>query len=313
MSRCRIPVNHALCVMLLSCAAFIASSASLQAQAQPQPQQAPAQAGNAGRLPRPAPRAMPAAIDSELKHILQTWEAAGKVTKKMEGRHSRLIYDDVFAVKKVSEGQFFYEAPDKGRIDLGAPKGFKPGETVLRNGKKYSIEKDNQERWICDGTQIFAIDEERKEFQRIIIPERNRGQNIVDGPLPFLFGISMEKVLARYDVVLYKKEDGGQHNYQGGIIHLKVKPKKQQDAANWHEAEVMLNSRDYLPIAIRLKHPGGNSETVYVFSDVKRIEKKNALINVLWGKKPFSPSLRGYKELVGIAGKPSSSNQPQKK
>jgi len=303
MSRYRIPVSFSFFVSL--CCVFCSSVETLQAQLQPRNQQIPAQTQ---KKSRPA-QALPAAIEPELKFILQNWEKAGEFTKKMEGKHYRYIFDDVFAVQKISQGEFYYEAPDKGRIDLDVPKGLKEGQQIVRNNKKYTIKKDNGERWICDGTQVIAIDEERKEFQRLPIPVENRGENIVDGPLPFLFGISMEKVLMRYNVTLFKKEQGGQHDYRAGMIHLKVKPLWQQDAANWQEAEVMLNSKDYIPRAIRLIHPGGNSETVYVFSDVKRNPKKR-IVSALWGSSPFTPSLRGYKELAAVAQKTQQRKQP---
>ncbi len=267
-------------------------TAAVQAQQQQQ------QTGNAQqRIERPVNKNMPVALNPELKNILQNWEKAGDFTKKMEGKHYRYIFDNIYKVQKIAQGEFYYETPDKGRIDLDVPKGLKEGQVVERNGLKYTIKKDSPERWICDGTQVFVIDEERKEFHRLPIPVEKRGQNIVDGPLPFLFGLSMEKMLMRYNITLYTPAMGGQNDQKAGIIHLKVKPLWKQDAANWQEAEVMLNSKDYLPKAIRLIHPGGNSETVYVFYDVKRNAKKR-LVGYIWGSNPFAPSLRGYKELV---------------
>ena len=299
----RLSIHDVLIAILFFGIAMFAIVTTVNAQ---QPQTRPQQ-----RIQRPVDKNMPVALDPELKHILKNWEKAGDFTKKMEGKHYRYIFDKVFKVQKIAQGEFYYEAPDKGRIDLNTPKGIKEGQILERNGIKYTVKKDSPERWICDGTQVFVIDEERKEFQRIPIPVENRGRNIVDGPLPFLFGLSMEKMLMRYNIMLFRKEQGGQHDYQAGVIHLKVKPLWKQDAANWHEAEVMLNSKDYLPKAIRLKHPGGNSETVYVFYDVKRNAKKR-LVGYIWGSNPLSPSLRGYKELVA-ANKEGIDKQLRKK
>ncbi len=293
-----------ICYMFVAVVAF-AVTGTVQAQQQQQP-------GNAQqRIQRPVDNNMPAALSPELENILENWEKAGEFTKKMEGKHYRYMFDNVYKVQKIAQGEFYYETPDKGRIDLDVPKGLKEGQEVERNGLKYTIKKDSPERWICDGAQVFMIDEERKEFHRLTIPAEKRGQNIVDGPLPFLFGLSKEKMVMRYNITLFTPNLGGQHNQQAGIIHLKVKPRLDQDAANWHEAEVMLNSKDYLPKAIRLKHPGGNSETVYVFYDVKRNAKKR-LVGYIWGSNPFAPSLRGYKEMVTTA-KTNGSKQLRKK
>lgn len=249
---------------------------------------------------KPTPQERRSALENlspELDHILENWEKAGEFTKKLEGKHMRYIYEHVFAVEKWSEGEFYYESPDKGRIDLAPPENFEEGQQRMRNGKKYAIKADKAERWICDGEQIYAIDEARKEFQRLPIPKESQGANIVDGPLPFLFGISKEKVVMRYDLSIYRPEDGGRHDLENGIIHLKAKPLWQQDAANWEQAEVMLDARTYLPKAIRLIHPGGNAETVYVFKEVTR-NAKQGIVQSLWKGDPFEPSLRGYKELT---------------
>ena len=296
---CQSVVTRALLSLGTVFAVWANSSAQALAQVPPQPpapQEAP-------RLPRPDVATQQATLSQEMVYILSNWEKAGEITKKLEGKHRRYIYDFVFHVEKWSEGEFYYEAPDKGRIDLDAPKNFKEGQTRQRNGKNFAIQSDKAERWVCDGTQIVAIDEQRKEFQRIPIPVENRGQNITDGPLPFLFGISKEKIVMRYNITLHDNPDqGGQHNIQEGRIHLKVKPLWQQDASNWQEAEVMLDAKTYLPHAIRLIHPGGNAETVYVFYDVKRNASRNVF--ALWQGDPFVPRLNGYKELTPIAAQP---------
>ncbi|HCS50377.1 hypothetical protein [Rubinisphaera sp.] len=269
-----------------------------------------AQNGQPASTPKPAAR-ITQALNPELDHILNNWEKAGDFTKKLEGKHKRYIYDHVFMVEKWSEGEFYYESPDKGRIDLEAPSNFTEGQKRARNGKEYAIQKDKPERWICDGKQVFAIDEDRKEYQRLPIPVDSQGENIVDGPLPFLFGISKEKVIARYNVTLHTAETGGRHNLEAGVIHLKVKPLWQQDAANWQQAEVMLDARSYLPTAIRLIHPGGNvetggnNETVYVFENVTR-NADQGIVGVLWKGDPFDPRLRGYKELTQTSMEPTS-------
>lgn len=239
-------------------------------------------------------------IAPELDLILTNWERAGQITQRLEGKHRRYIYDFVFNVEKWSEGEFYYEAPDKGRIDLNEPDGFVAGKVRERNGKPFAIQKDKPERWVCDGTQVVAIDEDRKEYQRIPIPVESRGQNIADGPLPFLFGISKKKIVMRYNITLHDDPaEGGQHDLKAGKIHLRVQPLWQQDAANWQTAEIMLDAKTYLPHAIRLIHPGGNAETVYVFYEVKR--NANRGVFALWKGSPFEPKLNGYKELTNVA------------
>ncbi|MCG6155484.1 hypothetical protein [Rubinisphaera margarita] len=295
MKLCRFPVTSP--SALLCCLTLFASAWSTTVSAQQG--NAPGQA----QVQTPAPEGPQ--LSPELNFILDNWEKAGDVTERLEGKHIRYIYDHVFFVEKWAAGEFYYEAPDKGRLDLAAPSAFEKGKKRVRNGKEYTIEADKPERWICDGTQVYAIDEDRREYQRLPIPIDSRGKNIVDGPLPFLFGISKEKVLMRYHVMLHTAETGGKHDLNQGIIHLRVKPLWQQDAANWQEAEVMLNAKSYLPSAIKLIHPGGNAETVYVFQDVVR-NAEQSLVRQLWKGNPFEPSLRGYKELTATAAEPGT-------
>ncbi len=265
------------------------------ALAQGQQPGAPGNPAAAERQERPPLAEPQAQVPEELLYILTNWEMAGDATKKLEGKHRRYIYDYVFNVEKWAEGEFYYESPDKGRIDIMVPKNFKEDQTRERDGKVFTIQKDKAERWICDGTQVLAIDEERKEFQRVPIPVQNRGKNIADGPLPFLFGISKEKLMMRYNISLHDDpQQGGQHNLDQGRIHLRVQPLWQQDAANWQMAEIMLDAKSYLPHAVRLMHPGGNAETVYVFYDVKRNASRNVF--AVWQGDPFVPRLSGYKE-----------------
>ena len=109
-----------------------------------------------------------------------------------------------------------------------------------------------------------------------------RGQNIINGPLPFLFGMPPEKAKLRYQFTLLKE------NKQK--VMLAVKPRWQQDAANWREAKVILDKNNrYLPEAVQLIDPTGNLETVYTFG--RLIVDKTQIIF----RDPFNPHLFRYK------------------
>lgn len=263
------------------------------------------------KLARPAGNAMRVELSPELKWVLETWEKQGKNMAKLEGKHKRFVYDFTFGVEKRSSGEFYYEAPDKGRLDV-TPVKVATGELNKKGprGKQFYVKPDKAEAWISDGVHISAIDVTRKEYQRLEIPEQGRGKNIVDGPLPFLFGISVEKAKARYRMQLHTRENGGMHDLKKGIVHIKVYPLWRQDAANWEEAEVLLNASTFLPTAIKLVHPGKNSETVYTFYGVKKNAPRGVF--AFWKQNPFQPNLKAFKELkmsTGDAPK-SASNAP---
>lgn len=267
------------CLFVACLTICLASSTNGQEQrTAPQQQTAP--------LPRPQEQPV---LHPHIKTILEIWEKQGQKTNKLEANHSRFVYDYTFGVEKRAQGKVYYEGPDKGRIDIQPWKD--DAGKVNPNGpqgKQYKIQADKEERWICDGVQIFAIDEERKEVATVVIPPEGRGQNIVNGPLPFLFGMTEEQAKKRYLLSL-----GPRHDPQKGVIHLVAKPLWRRDAENWKEAQVILSTETFLPQAIRLIHPGNTAETVYVFTDYK-VNKSEPFGGIFGGGGPFKPNLRGY-------------------
>ncbi len=214
----------------------------------------------------------------------------------------------MFLVETRTVGDFWYETPDKGRID------FEPG-AVPANGLNpmklggpkaddpYHVKAADPEIWVCTGDKVIQIDVNSKSFDSIDIPPNQQGHSIADGPLPFLFGMTADKIKSRYDGINL----GNMHDPDGSIgaqnrqegkggwtrpqYHIVVKPKLRSDAENWQRAEVILDAEYCLPTAIRLLDPAGTKETVFVFrlADMKANEK------LPWLPSPFKPSLFGYK------------------
>ncbi len=244
-------------------------------------------------LPRPQQQPVmqqPQEFAPDVLAILKKWEQFGAQTQKLEGKHSRLVYDNTFKVKKVSQGEFYYETPDKGRIDLYAVDlGKNPAPEKGPTGELFQVQSETPESWICDGQMITHIDLSRKEYEQIPIPQEAQGQNIIDSPLPFLFGLTVEKAKNRYSLKV-----GDRHQPEKGLIHLVAKPLLPGDAAEWSEAEVMLDATTFLPIGIKLLAPGGDRTTVYSFKEAKR--NKDRGVFAMFGKDPFHPSLSSFKK-----------------
>ncbi|HUG93497.1 MAG TPA: PASTA domain-containing protein, partial [Planctomycetaceae bacterium] len=154
-----------------------------------------------------------------------------------------------------------------------------------------TLQLDQQERWICNGETIWRIDDTKQEVEIFPLPEEARGKNIIDGPLPFLFGLPPEKAKLRFEFEL-KRETANE-------VWLRIRPRLSHDAQNWSVAEVMLmKDKNYLPSAVKLIDPAGNEETVYAFErDKLKIGPQRGLLPVPWGRKdPFDPDIpRGYK------------------
>jgi TIGR03009 family protein len=252
----------------------------------------------------------------DLEPILHEWEEKTAIINRLRGSLQRYEYDSVFFIEKRAIGEFWYEAPDKGRIDfkpapLTDPKTGQPLISAKKDpqGNPYKLEADEEMTWVCDGKSIMQIEHEPKTYGLADIPPQHQGQNIMESPLPFLFGMKADKIKQRYKLSL-----GTQHNKTGADgrskYHVVAHPQLQSDARNWQRAEVILDAQYCLPSAIRLIDPGGAKETVYVFplNGMKANEK-------LWVPNPFKMQLWGYKlvekQVAPPPGQPQGQGQEQ--
>ena len=236
-----------------------------------------------GKLPKPEPQVMRRdKIDPELEKVLQDWERNTSQFKKLSGDFTVFKYEPTFEIERRGEGKFVHEAPDKGNYErkgVAIEKGEK-SKKKNKDGEFYALQSDMPERWVCTGKEIIRIDEKEKTYEKISIPPEAQGQNIIEGPLPFLFGMKAEQAKMRYKMKLMKKTDAE--------IWLEVIPIRRSDASNWDRAIVIIDAKRFVPKAVQLFDPT-ESETVHVFKNVE-INTKNA-----WFNDPFKPNLRGYK------------------
>ncbi len=147
------------------------------------------------------------------------------------------------------------------------------------------VPDSKHDRWICDGKEIKAIDDDNKTYEAIKIPPNQRGVNIMDGPLPFLFGMPPEKAKARYQFKLLAETDK--------FYAIQVRPNWKQDAVDWAQAELLLDRKTCLPQEVHLHNAAGTTETVYMFQDLQ-VNR----IRLLFWTDPFEPSLWTYKRSV---------------
>jgi hypothetical protein len=131
------------------------------------------------------------------------------------------------------------------------------------------------------------------------IPPEHRGENIIDGPLPFLFGMKAEQAKRRYTFELLPPKV----TYPEAIL-LGVTPRLQKDSSNWCEAQVIINRETYLPIAVRLVAPGRNSETTHHFRGLT-VNGKASLMEFFGKRDPFNPDLRNYKPVLSQKAGPA--------
>jgi TIGR03009 family protein len=235
-------------------------------------------------------------LSPELETILKDWERESSKIKSLHGRHWRFVYNKVFEVEKRSEGIFYLETPDKGRIDLAASKIAKDEKSKVTgpSGRQYRLEPDRPEKWICTGDEIVVVNEEEKSFEVVPLPDEMKGKNIVNSPLPFLFGMKAEDTKRRFDLTLKSDSE------KSAVIV--AKPRFDSDRQNYKEAWIVLDKSRYLPSAVKLFDPSGNLETVYSFEIVyvnnpgvwTKIKK------IFNDENPFKPDLikQGYKNVI---------------
>jgi PASTA domain len=255
----------------------------------------------------------PARVSPELMQILKEWYANTRKIERLEGYHWKYTYDSTFNIEKRAVGRFYYQSPDKGRIDIQSAK-ISAGAKSVRKDKRrkpFTLQADREEKWLSNGKKIYQIDPVNKKAYVYPIPDKAQGRNIMDGPLPFLLGMPPEKALARYRLQIVKDHEGRPWNTKTEV-RLKVYPRWKSDAANYREAQVKLNKQNhFLPDAVQMIDPGGNRETVYVFSNMS--VNKNAILDTIFGRKWWEIDLRAYKVEYPTAGRTANTGGAPKR
>ena len=139
----------------------------------------------------------------------------------------------------------------------------------------------------CDGKKIFELNQPAKQLIERDLPAEMQGKAITDGPLPFIFGAKADQLMKRYWM-----RDVTPREYVGKEVWLEAWPKRQQDAANFHHATLILSDPAFKPTALQIYLPNGTDHTDYAFKDTS-VNSPLALIDFL---APMTP--RGWKRVV---------------
>jgi len=228
-------------------------------------------------------------LSPELEKVLKDWEFHTSQFKTMTVDFSRFTYDQGCEVEKRAEGSVAYAAPDKGNYVIRGVKLDKDdvSKKENKNGVPFTLKSDDPERWVCTGKEVIRFDDRARPptYEKVTIPPESQGQNIIDGPLPFLFGMKADRAKRRYRALKLLKNDGSE-------IWLQVRSREEQDTKAWDTAVIIIDAKKYVPKAVKLKDITGK-ETVHVFKNVVLNEKKG-----IFERDPFNPSLRGYKQVI---------------
>jgi TIGR03009 family protein len=200
--------------------------------------------------------------------VLQMWEDESAKVTTFNADFERWEYDAVWgpgAEKALikSTGTLSYSKPDKGSFKIDQIHRWtkkNPQDAAPNAAGDYVLQKEEVgEHWVCDGKAVYEYNHRNKQLVVTPIPEQMRGQSIVDGPLPFLFGAEAQKLMERYWI---RSKQGNAEQ-----IWLEAYPRRQADAANYDFVEVMLERKTMQPTAIQVHLPGGQQRHVYMFRE----------------------------------------------
>ncbi len=240
-------------------------------------------------------------LEPELEEVLAKWEQQSSKIKSLHGTQSRSEFNHVFCVEKISEGPFFLETPDKGRIDMLSVSIKKGAVSNKKNSedKPYTLETGQSERWICTGDAIVMLNEVDKSYAKEEIPEEQRGKNIVHSPLPFLLGMKADEAKQRFKLMI-EKDKNGKLKSNDEFVVLLAYPKMEKDKQNYRVARITLDKKKYLPVQVRLKDDS-DSEIVYTFKGVviNDSDVRSRLRNMFGQEKdPYHPNLDKYTQVI---------------
>lgn len=203
-----------------------------------------------------------------LDKLLNYWEARSKKIQTYRCEFDRFEYDAVFGgphwsqhARTVSTGLINYAIPDKGEFAVHTIHHFEG----LGNDQKPTYRKkeaEHQEHWICDGDKTYEFDPYQKQLKVMELPAHLKGTEIVNGPLPFMFGADAKKLKSRYWMRPRRSEKSGEY-------WIEARPLQREDSANYSQVWIFIDAEDYLPKGMVLFHTDGRSRTTFHFKDRK--------------------------------------------
>lgn len=219
--------------------------------------------------------------------ILQMWENESSKINTFNSRFELWEYDMVFgpgtsvpAIKSV--GTLTYSKPDKGSFKIEETRRYQPKDAQAQPQESDWVLQDKEvgAHWVCDGKAVYEYKHEKKQLVVQPLPPELQGKEIVNGPLPFLFGAKAAELNRRYWI---RSKQG-----DPSTIWLEAYPRTQADAAQYHHVEIMLDRKTMQPTAIKVHSPNNQSHSVYMFDKPTVNGKLNALLGGLFSS-PRTP------------------------
>ena len=229
-------------------------------------------------------------LSKEMEQILKDWEKKTAIIKRMSATVETHEKGTTFGVKKLGRGTVKFQYPDQASYQIS---GIKITKELLAREKKrdnMTLKPADAQRFVCTGKKLYQIDDVKKKYQIIPIPPNMQGERILDGPLPFLFGMKAEEAKRRFDFSKLKSRPNQ--------IWLKAIPRRQEDLQNYKEARIVLDKKNFYPLFVQTTDTTGTSTTSYYF--------KNFKVNEGFFWKAIKPDkIKGYKLIITENGGPA--------
>lgn len=216
-------------------------------------------------------------LESRVDTILRQWaERTGKISS-LYTEFQRTIVDPVWQAEDTSPGQARYLSPKRARLDI---LGGKRRESVVLPG--------TGEAWHYK----FASDPGQDNVVEIhrLPPDFKEKDVLEDGPLPFLFATEPEKAKQRYKFEIVEESEG--------TVRAKILPRLEEDQRDFVEAEVVLDTSNYMPKKIKILESNKQEVTFEITNIWTNIEIKesdfNAFVPKGWkaiNMEPAEPNL----------------------
>lgn len=207
----------------------------------------------------------PSSVTKEVAEILLNCEAASCQIKTSKVIFHRTFYNLVFETETRSEGELFFEAPDKQLIDSRSVK-LSPGmrsQRTRRSGQSFRLESGPSDSWILTKDEVaHSVDKERSytRYARLTdIPEHpsfwfdllSRGHL----RFPFLFDIRADQIRADWTVTVV--------NRKLEQTVLKAIPRTALLKHSFKECLILIDHKTWRVEAVKYCDRTGTCETVY--------------------------------------------------
>ena len=259
--------------------------------------------------PLPAPFELTREEQQEVDRILKVWEQKTKHIHRFRCGFHRWEYQPQWAkqtwakgvARAISEGVIHHQTPDKANFQVTS--------YVVLDGKgadgkpAYRREK-HLEHWICDGKKIYEYEPRQKHVIERRLPAEWQGKNIIEGPLPFLFGAKAESLKQRYWI---RKQPPKIENE----IWLNIYPRDRQNAVNFRSVQVMLDANSFLPNGMIIVRHDESTMTFKFFDREANARRRIPKLEDLWNG-TYRPRIPNDWKLVVEDGSATPSQQKRR-